>query len=82
MKKAEKKISQVENQSFIFSKDMEDIKWRCQSLRKAIDTTEADFVQCFDKAEKANDMSIVIKGNSLKQSSEKAKAKLKLLKEQ
>ena len=55
------------------------LKAKCDQLQRAIDIMEKEFIDCMEKAEARNDMSLVIKGNGLKRKSEQAKGDLKLL---
>ena len=58
------------------------INSKCETLKKAIDSMEADFVSFVTEAEKKNDMSLVIKGNALKRKCESSMRELKKLEEQ
>ena len=58
------------------SKNIEQVKDKCDSLKKAINIMESEFVECIKQAELENNMALVIKGNGLKRKSEKTKQDL------
>ena len=52
---------------------MLELKAKCVQMQQAIDIMEKELVDCIEKAEARNDMSLVIKGNGLKRKSEQTK---------
>ena len=48
------------------SKNIEQVKEKCDSLKKAVNIMESEFVECIKQAELENNMVSVIKGNGLK----------------
>ena len=58
------------------SKNIEQVKDKCDSLKKAINIMESEFVECIKQAELENNMALVIKGKGLKRKSEKTKQDL------
>ena len=64
------------------SSDMLKLKAKCDQMQRAIDIMEKEFVDCTEKTEARNDMSLVIKGNGLKRKSEQTKGDLKLLQDE
>ena len=58
------------------------LKANCDQMQRAIDIMEKEFVECIEKAEARNDMSLVIKGNGLKRKSEQTKGDQKLLQDE
>ena len=58
------------------------LKAKCDQMQRAIDIIEKEFVDCIEKAEARDDMSLVIKGNGLKRKREQTKGDLKLLQDE
>ena len=63
----------LENQKTLIFKNIEQVKEKCDSLKKAINIMESEFVKCIKQAELENNMALVIKGNGLKRKSEETK---------
>ena len=81
-KKQHQKRTDLENQKTLISKDIEQNKEKCDSLKKAINIMESEFVKCIKQAELENNMALVIKGNGLKRKSEETKQDLSTLEKQ
>ena len=58
----QKKID-LENQKTLISKDIEQVKVKCDCLKKAVNIMESEFVECIKQVELENNMALVIKGN-------------------
>ena len=52
---------------------------KCDSLKKAINIMESEFVECIKQAELESNIALVIKGNGLKSKSEETKQDLSTL---
>ena len=81
-KKQHQKKTDLENQKTFISKNTEQVKEKCDSLKKAINIMESEFVECIKQAELENIMALVNKGNSLKRKSEESKQDLSTLEKQ
>ena len=81
-KKEHQKKTDLENQKILISKKIEQVKEECDSLKKAINIMESEFVKCIKQAELENNMALVIKGNGLKRKSEETKQDLSTLEKQ
>ena len=81
-KKQHQKKTDLENQKTLVSKNIEQVKEECNSLKKAINIMESEFVECIKQAELENNMALVIKGNGLKRKSEETKQDLSTLEKQ
>ena len=81
-KKQHQKKTDLENQKTLVSKNIEQVKEECNSLRKAINIMESEFVECIKQAELENNMALAIKDNALKRRSEETKQDLSTLKKQ
>ena len=79
-KEAASKENSLENQKTLISKDIEQVKKQCDSLKKAIKIMESEFVGSIKKAELGNNMALIIKVNGLKRKSEETKQDLVLSK--
>ena len=66
----------------LISKNIEQVKEKCNSLKKAISIMESEFVECIKQAELKNNMALVIKCNGLKRKSEETKQDLSTIKKQ
>ena len=77
--KERKTKNEASRQQEAISSDMLKLKAKCDQMQRAIDIIDKEFVDCIEKAEAINDMSLVIKGNGLKRKSEQTKGNLKLL---
>ena len=75
-----KKKTDLENEKTLVSKNIEQVKEKCSSLKKTINIME--FVACIKQAELENNMALVIKGNGLKRKSEETKRDLSTLEKQ
>ena len=80
--KKEKQKTETTIQQEAISSDMLKLKAKCDQMQRAIDTIEKEFVDCIEKAEARDDMSLVIKGNGLKRKREQTKGDLKLLQDE
>ena len=78
----EKQKNEATIQQEAISSDMLKLKAKCDQMQRAIDIMEKEFVDCIEKAEAGNDMSLVTKGNGLKRESEQSKGDLKLLQDE
>ena len=81
-KKQHQKKTDLENLKTLASKNIEQVKEKCDSLKTAINIMESEFVECIKQAELENNMALVIKGNGLKRKSEETKQDLSTLKKQ
>ena len=79
-KKQHQKKTDLENQKTLISK--EQVKEKCDTLKKAINIMESEFVECIKQAELENNKTLVIKGNALKRKSEETKQDLSALEKQ
>ena len=77
----EKKNTDIENRKLALAGDIKDVQKKCSVLEKAIKDMADESDKCFKRAEKKNDMSLVIKGNSLKRSCEESRTELLKLEE-
>ena len=81
-KKQHQKKTDLENQKTLISKDIEQVKEKCDTLKKAINIMESEFVECIKQAELENNKTLVIKGNALKRKREETKQDLSALEKQ
>ena len=72
----------LENQKTLKSKNIEQVKEKCDSIKRAINIMESEFVECIKQAELENNMAFVIKGNRLKRKSEETKQDISTLEKQ
>jgi len=80
--KKEKEQNEKDSEKEILTADMEKLKSRCKVMQKAIDLLNKDYDECIERAEKENDMTLVIKGNGLKRKREQTKSELAELQNQ
>ena len=66
--KKEKQKNEGTIQQEAISSDMLKLKAKCDQMQR--DIMEKEFIDCIEKTETRNDMSLVIKGNGLKRKSE------------
>ena len=81
-KKQLQKKTDLENQKTLISKNIEQAKEKCDSLKNAINIMESEFVECIKQVELKNNMALVIKGNGLKRKYEETKQDLSTLEKQ
>ena len=81
-KKNEKINSENENRILHLTAVIEKLTTQCEQIKKAVKLMDDEFVKCIDRAEKKNDMSLVIKGNGLKRKSEAKQEELMVLEKQ
>ena len=81
-KRKESEREEEDRRLEVLSNDMIKLKNRCQQMQRAIDEMEVESTECFERAEKENNMSLVIKGNGLKRKAGETKVNLKTLEEE
>ena len=78
-KKQHQKKTDLENQKTLISKNIEQVKEKCDSLKKAINIMESEFVESIKQSVLENIMALFIKNNGLKKKSEETKQDLSTL---
>lgn len=76
-KKLDKTVTDLKNQRFLISKDVEDLEKKCESLKKATTGIGNECFECMQLTEKKHGMSCFIKGNCLKRISDECRDNLR-----